>query len=297
MTGGSAGASFAMVVSRVRTDEKRILDAFDRHGLRCEVIDSRRFWQALDVDPVPPSGPKRTRRVVLNREIGHARAVYAARALESVNAVVVNSATATEVCGDKYRTSLALRAAGLPAPRTALALTPEAALDALEAIGYPAVVKPLTGSWGRLVSRLPDREAAETVMEYISALSGPFSHLVYVQELIAKPDRDIRAVVVGGRVVGAVYRRGSGWRTNVARGAETVRCTVTAEIERLAVESARCVEADIAGVDLIEDADGALSVLEVNHGVEFTGFQRALGDSVPVADAVLDHLKERAASC
>ncbi|WP_323188174.1 RimK family alpha-L-glutamate ligase [Streptomyces sp. NBC_00249] len=297
MTAGGVEASFAMVASRVRTDEKRLLDAFDRHGLRCEVIDSRRFWQALEADPVPHFGTGRPRRVVLNREIGHARAVYAARALESVNAVVVNSATATEVCGDKYRTSLALRAAGLPTPRTALALTPEAAMDALEAIGYPAVVKPLTGSWGRLVSRLPDREAAETVMEYIAALPGASSHLVYVQELVAKPDRDIRVVVVGGRVVGAVYRRGGGWRTNVARGAETVRCTVTAEIEKLAVEAARCVEADISGVDLIEDADGGLSVLEVNHGVEFTGFQRALGDSVPVADAVLDHLKERAASC
>ncbi|MFB7658125.1 MULTISPECIES: RimK family alpha-L-glutamate ligase [unclassified Streptomyces] len=297
MTAGGAGASFAMVVSRVRTDEKRILDAFDRRGLRCEVIDSRRFWQALDADPVPPSGRARPRHVVLNREIGHARALYAARALESANAVVINSAASTEVCGDKYRTSLALQEAGLPTPRTALALTPEAALDALEAIGYPAVVKPLTGSWGRLVSRLPDREAAETVMEYIAALPGPSSHLVYVQELVAKPDRDIRVVVVGGRVLGAVYRRGGGWRTNVAQGAETVRCTVTAEIEKLAVEAARCVEADIAGVDLVEDGDGALSVLEVNAGVEFTGFQRALGDTVPVADAVLDHLKERAASC
>ncbi|MEU0009546.1 RimK family alpha-L-glutamate ligase [Streptomyces sp. NPDC006314] len=297
MTAGGRGASFAMVASRVRTDEKRLLDAFDRHGLPCEVIDSRRFWQALDADPGPCAGAGRTRRVVLNREIGHARAVYAALALESVNEVVVNSAAATEVCGDKYRTSLALRAAGLSTPRTALALTPEAALEALEAIGYPAVVKPLTGSWGRLVSRLPDREAAETVMEYVSALPGPASHIVYVQELVAKPDRDIRAVVVGGRVVGAVYRRGGGWRTNVARGAETVPCTVTAEIEKLAVESARCVGADIAGVDLIEDAGGALSVLEVNHGVEFTGFQRALGDSLPVADAVIEHLKERAASC
>src|SRR5262249_12119982 len=142
----------------------------------------------------------------LNREIGQVRAAYAARCLATAGVDVVNSADATELCGDKWHTTVALEAAGVPTPRTALGLTPEATLAALDSIGYPALIKPLVGSWGRLVARLSDRASAEAVLEYVAALPGPQSHLGYVQELIDKPDRDIRVIVVGGEVLGAVYR-------------------------------------------------------------------------------------------
>ncbi|MGP3983809.1 lysine biosynthesis protein LysX [Streptomyces sp. KR80] len=290
MTGATRPAPLAVVASRLRADEKRILEALDRRGVQYEYLDSRALWRMLERSEAPW-------QTVLNREIGHARALYAARAMEAAGATVVNSARAIELCGDKYRTSVALRDAGLPTPRTALALTPEAALDALDAIGYPAVVKPLTGSWGRLVSRLPDRETAETVLEYVAALPSPASHIVYVQELVAKPDRDIRVVVVGDEALGAVHRRGTGWRTNVARGALTEPCPLSDELAKLAVTAAQSVQADIAGVDLIEDADGGVLVLEVNHGVEFSGFQRALGPGVPVADRIVDQVMARSQPC
>ncbi|GAA0371456.1 RimK family alpha-L-glutamate ligase [Streptomyces olivoreticuli] len=290
MTTSTRPGPFAMLASRMRADEKRLLDAFERRGAHCEYVDSRASWSLLHAQRPPW-------RIVLNREIGHARALYAARALEAAGATVVNSAAATEVCGDKWQTSVALRRAGLPTPRTALALTPEAALDALEEIGYPAVVKPLVGSWGRLVTLLPDRRTAETVMEYIAALPAPQSHIVYVQELIAKPDRDIRMIVVGGEVLGATYRRGTQWRTNVARGATTEAFTPSPGMAELAVMAAKTVAADIAGVDLIESDDGEVVVLEVNHGVEFSGFQRAMGDRVDVADRIVEHLMTRSESC
>ncbi|WP_137992777.1 lysine biosynthesis protein LysX [Streptomyces vilmorinianum] len=286
----AASAPIAVVASRLRADEKRILEVFERRGIAYEFVDSRALWRMLQKPGTPWP-------IVLNREIGQARALYAARLLEAAGSTVVNPARAIDVCGDKFRTSVALRDAGLPTPRTALALTPEAALDALEELGYPAVVKPLTGSWGRLVSRLPDRETAETVLEYVAALPAPVSHIVYLQELIAKPDRDIRVIVVGGRAIGATYRRSEHWRTNVARGAVTERCVLTPELEKLAVTAAECVHADIAGVDLVEDADRGLLVLEVNHGVEFSGFQRAVGPDEPVAEHIVDHLTVRAREC
>jgi [lysine-biosynthesis-protein LysW]--L-2-aminoadipate ligase len=231
---------------------------------------------------------------VLNREIGQVRAAYAARCLASAGVDVANSADATEVCGDKWRTTMALQAARVPTPRTALGLTPKAALAALDSIGYPALIKPLVGSWGRLVARLPDRACAEGVLEYVAALPGPQSHLGYVQELIDKPDRDIRVIVVGGEVLGAVYRTGESLRTNVALGGETRPCEVTPEITKLSIDAAAAVGADIAGIDLIEDRDGRLLVLEVNHRVEFSGFQSALADRVDVADHIVGHLLERA---
>ena len=286
MTGNDA---VAVVASRIRADEKRIFDALDRRAVRYARLDSRALWGFSH-----GTAPFRT---VLNREIGQVRASYAARMLEALGVVVVNSAAATEVCGDKWRTSLALEEAGLPVPRTALALTPEAALEALAAVGYPAVIKPLVGSWGRLVTLVPDPQVAASVLEYVQALPSPQSHVVYVQELVVKPGRDIRALVVGGDVLGATYRRGADWRTNVARGAVSEFCPLTPELTKLAVEAAAAVDADVAGVDLIEDEQGRLVVLEVNHGVEFSGFQSAMGDRVDVADRIVDHLLARAGQC
>ncbi|MEU3773478.1 lysine biosynthesis protein LysX [Streptomyces sp. NPDC032472] len=277
----------AVLASRVGADEKRLFDAFDRRGVPFDHVDTRRQWFPAGQRQLPWT-------LALNREIGQFRAAYGARCLTSAGVDVVNSADATEVCGDKWRTTMALAAAGVPTPRTALGLTPQAALAALDSIGYPALIKPLVGSWGRLVVQLPDRASAEGVLEYVAALPGPQSHLGYVQELIDKPERDIRVIVVGGRVLGAVYRTGESLRTNVALGGQTRPCEVTSEIAKLSLDAAAAVGADISGVDLIEDRDGRLLVLEVNHRVEFTGFQSALGDQVDVADHIVDHLLERA---
>jgi [lysine-biosynthesis-protein LysW]--L-2-aminoadipate ligase len=278
----------AVLASQVRADERRLFDAMERRGVHYQQVDPRTMWSGAD---------ERARRWrgVLNREIGQVRALYAARMCEALGMPVVNSAEAIGVCGDKWQTSLALAAASLPTPRTALGLTPEAALAALDEIGYPAVIKPLVGSWGRLIVTLRDAAMAEDVFEYVKALPGPQSHLVYVQELIAKPGRDIRAIVVGGELLGASYRIAAGLRTNVARGASTQRCPETAELTKLALAAAAAVGADIAAVDLIENEAGRLLVLEVNHRVEFSGFQAAMGDRVDVADRIVDHVVARAA--
>jgi [lysine-biosynthesis-protein LysW]--L-2-aminoadipate ligase len=276
----------AVLASRVGNEEKRLLQGLDRRGVRYRHLDPRAMWCE--------SGQAGSRWLVLNREIGHARALYAARALEASGATVVNSAAATELCGDKWLTTEALHRAGLPVPRTALALTPQAALAALDNIGYPAVIKPLVGSWGRLVSLLPDRQTAETVLAYVAALPAPQSHLVYVQELVAKPLRDLRVLVCGGAAVAAAYRVSSGWRANVALGATMTEATLTDDTARLAVAAAAAVGAELAGVDLIEGPSGAPMVLEVNHRVEFAGLQRCVGDSVDLVGLILDRVLQGA---
>lgn len=286
----------AVLASRVRAEEKRLFEALDARGARWEQLDARRQWSTT-TDPRPPW------RAVLNREIGYVRAVCAARSLEALGVPVLNRATTTDTCGDKWRTALSLQEAGLPHPRTAVALTPEAAIDALAEVGYPAVLKPLVGSWGRLVSLLPDAAVAATVLEHVAALPSPQAHLVCVQELVGTQvgeggatSRDLRAVVVGGELLGVTERRAGGWRSNVARGATPVTVDATEELAKLALAAAEAVDADLAGVDLIEDGDGRLLVLEVNAGLEFAGFQAALGDRVDVAARIVDQLLARAES-
>jgi len=280
-------AAIAVLGSSVRADERRLLDALDRRGISHSWIDSRRLFFPL----VSPG--RFPWRCVLNREIGQVRAAYAAKALEAGGALVLNHSACVDVCGDKWRTSLALAAAGLPVPRTALALTPPAGLAALEEIGYPALIKPLVGSWGRLIVELRDAAMARDVFEYVAALPGPHSHLVYVQELVAKPGRDIRAIVLDGELLGAIYRIADDMRTNVARGAVSKPCPQTPELAKLAIEAAAAVGAEIAAVDLVEDEAGNLLVLEVNHRVEFSGFQQAMGDQIDVADRIVELLISR----
>lgn len=278
--------AIVVLASQLRGDEKRLLDALERRGACCEHADPRRLWCTARA--------RGSWRGALNREIGQVRAIYAARTLAAQSVPVINDAAATEICADKWRTSLALAEAGLPTPRTALALTPEACIDALDELGYPALIKPLTGSWGRLIVQLRDRVMAQEVLEYVKALPGPRSHLVYIQEFIAKPGRDIRAIVVGGELIGAVYRIATGTRTNVARGARTLACPDSPAITTLAQAAAAATATDIAGVDLIEDADGRLLILEVNHRVEFAGFQAAVGERIDVAGRIADYVIRRA---
>ncbi|WP_219852901.1 RimK family alpha-L-glutamate ligase [Streptomyces solincola] len=272
-------ATAAVLASRIRLEEKRILQALEARGVPVVHLDPRR----LELTVGGAAGPW---SVVLNREISATRARYAALGLEAAGTTVVNSAAATGICGDKWLTSLALHRAGVPSPRTALSLTPEAALDAVHEGGYPVVVKPLSSSWGRRVSLLRDHDAAEAVMEHCAALPAPQAHLIYRQELIDKPGRDIRVVVVDGRAVGAAYRTSESWRTNVARGARTEPCPLTPELAGAAVAAARAVDAVIAGVDVVEDREGRLYVLEVNSGVEFAGLEASHQGRVDVADAI-----------
>jgi [lysine-biosynthesis-protein LysW]--L-2-aminoadipate ligase len=278
-------AELAVLTSRLRGDDKRILVALERRGLPVCHVDPRRL--ALASTSVTPWS------LVLNREISASRARHAAHTLEAAGATVLNCAAATDVCADKWLTTLALRRDGVPTPRTTLALTPEAALDELDRFGYPAVVKPLTGSWGRQVSLLREPDAARAVLEHRAALPNPEAHLIYLQEYVEKPGRDIRVVVLGGRAVAAAYRVSADWRCNVALGAQTVACPIGPELAKVAIAAAGAVGAELAGVDLVEGDGGELLVLEVNHNVELAGAQQAAGDSVDLAGSIAALVADR----
>ncbi|WP_079102812.1 lysine biosynthesis protein LysX [Streptomyces sp. TP-A0356] len=284
ITSASQDGLLAVLTTRVRLEERQIFAALERRGIPYASIDDRTLVSDLQSPP-----PVRYRGV-LNRIMSHTRSLYAAHLLESTGHQVLNPSSVIEVCGDKILTSLALVRAGLPTPRTVVAVTPEAALQAIEEIGYPAVVKPAVGSWGRLLSKVNDRDAAETLVEHKQAMRSPVHSVFYVQELIDKPDRDIRAIVLGDRVVAAVYRRSEHWITNTARGATTEPCEVTPDLAKLALRAAEAVGGGMLAVDLIERPDGEVLVTEVNHTMEFHGLASATG--LDIADLLVSHVLE-----
>jgi [lysine-biosynthesis-protein LysW]--L-2-aminoadipate ligase len=271
-----------ILCSRVRVEEKVLFAALRARGLPFDRLDETTV--RLSINGPPPSFD-----VVLDRSIHHGRSLYALSVLNGLGIPTLNSWEVAATCGDKILTSVALKEAGLPIPKTVIAFTREAALNAIEEMGYPVVLKPMVGSWGRLLAKINDRDAAEAVLEHKETL-GSYQHgIFYLQEYVRKPHRrDIRALVLGDRTIGAIYRRSEHWITNTAREGEASPCEVTPEIDRLCRGAAKAVGGGFLAVDLLESADGLL-VNEVNYTPEFHGFMDATG--IDVAGQVVDHLR------
>ena len=195
-------------------------------------------------------------------------------------------------CDDKVLMSLAFATAGVPALRTAVAFTVESALEVGERFGYPLIVKPVTGSWGRLLARANSPADLRAILEQKRALGGPQHGVFYLQEYVEKPGRDLRIFYVGGEVIAASYRNAEHWITNVARGAVSTACPVTDEIVAVTRAAAGAVGAEIAGVDLVETPDG-LKVIEINGGAEFKGLRGTT--DVPIARVIVEYAVSRAA--
>ena len=186
-----------------------------------------------------------------------------------------------ETCGDKLVTSAALHQAGVPQPKVWLAFTPEAALETIEEIGYPVVLKPVVGSWGRLLSKINDREAAEAVLEHKETLGSVQHSIFYIQEYIAKPGRDIRSFVIGDQTVCAIYRRSEHWITNTARGGKAEICPVTPEIHAISLAAASAVGGGVVAIDILEDPERGFLINEVNHTMEFHSTVPLTGVDIP----------------
>lgn len=279
----SAAPTVGILLSRVRVEEKLLLEDLERRNVPTKVIDDREL--VLEVDRPPDLGVD----VVLERCIQHSRALYALSVLNTWGIPSVNTFEVADVCGNKLLTTMRLIRDGVPTPRTRLAFTPEAATKAIEELGYPAVLKPLVGSWGRLISKINDRDAAETVLEHKDVLGTYMHSIYYVQEYVPKPGRDIRAFVVGDETIGAIYRSSDHWITNTARGGKATRCPVTADLNDLCVRAARAVGGGVVAVDVLEGSEGPL-VNEVNYTMEFRNSIDTTGVNIPakVVDFVLE---------
>jgi len=275
-----------VLCSRVRVEEKLIFKALRQRGVDGERIDANTIVLGL-------SESINGYDVVLVRCLSHSRALYASKLLGDNGLRTVNSYEVIATSGDKLLTSLALAKRGVPTPRTQVAFTAQSALEVIEQMGYPVVLKPLNGSWGRLLAKINDRDAAETILEHKHTLGGYRHSIFYIQEYIHKPGRDIRSFVVGGEVIAAIYRHAPHWITNTARGGEATACPITPQIEHLSHAAAEAVGGGVVAVDILEDADGQLLVSEVNHTPEFRNSIAPTG--VDIAARIVDYALEVAA--
>jgi [lysine-biosynthesis-protein LysW]--L-2-aminoadipate ligase len=269
--------------SILRVEEKLLIDEFrTRPGVEMEKIDDRERFFDLHKNDFAFD-------VVIERCINHSRAVHALKIFNDFGIPTVNTFEVAEVCGSKFLTTQALIKTKVPTPKCYMAFTPESALAAMDELGYPCVIKPNTGSWGRLISKINDRDAAEAILEHKQILGSYHHSIFYIQEYVEKHGRDIRSFVVGDRCIAAVYRYSPHWITNTARGGKTDNCPITDEVHDLSVRAAKAVGGGVVAIDLFETPSG-LSVNEVNYTMEFRNSITVTGVNIPakVVDYVLE---------
>ncbi len=260
--------------SIIRKDEKLLLAEFaKRSNVELEMIDDRNL--VFDI-----SKSNTNVDAVIERSINHSRALHAIRLFESYGIKCFNKGEVARICGDKLLTSIALEKHNVPQPKVMIAFTEESALEAIEKIGYPVVLKPAVGSWGRLLSKINDRDAAEAILEH-KAILGSYHHSIfYIQKYVEKQGRDIRSFVVGEECIAAIYRTSEHWITNTAKGSVATNCPITNEIAELSIKAAESVGGGIVAIDLFETKDG-LQVNEVNYTMEFKNSIETTGVNIP----------------
>jgi [lysine-biosynthesis-protein LysW]--L-2-aminoadipate ligase len=283
-----------ILYSRIRRDEKLLLSELRDRGHEVTKIDVRKQQFGLGDPPEVFDGVD----IVVDRCLATSRSLYATQFIEAYGIPVVNGAETAQVCANKVKNSLALEKAGIPTPATDVAFTKDAALGSIEKFGYPCVLKPVIGSWGRLMAKIDTRSAAEAILEHKETL-GHYEHKVfYIQEFVDKPGRDIRVVAADGEPIAAMTRSSDHWLTNAAKGAETSTYELDDEAREIVARASEAVGGGLLGVDLMEvGADEetgeytGYTVHEVNHTVEF----KALNDvaEVDVPAAVVDWLETK----
>lgn len=282
-----------ILFDKLRFEEKALYNTAVKKGIDVRLVDSRNI--IIDTDDLD-SNEFEFGDVLLQRSISHFRGQFLTYCLELCGYNVINSSRIGEICGNKLLTSMILKKNDIPTPKSYFSFNSDSAFNFISTIDLeqnPLVFKPVIGSWGRGVFPVRNKEIGKIIVEMRQESTSPFSSIFYFQELIHRPPRDIRCIVVGEKLIAAVYRYSSDdeWRTNVAKGGKAELIEVTSELEELALKAARAVGAGVLGIDMMEDEKRGLVVHEINNTVEFRGASLATG--IDIADMIIEYVKDR----
>lgn len=264
--------TIGLLHTTIRGDEKLIMESATRMGVRLELIDVRE--QILSSAYTPQFD------IALERCVSTTKGDVMTAFLETMGIPVVNSSVVAANCGDKFRTSLLLDKAGVPTPAFGMVFDIAQAHTLVEQLGgFPVVLKPPVGSWGRLLAKINDADALEALIEHKDVLGGPQQKNYYIQKFVEKPGRDIRVFVVGDEAICAIYRNSPHWITNTARGGKAENCQIGSELKDISLRAARAVGGGILAMDVFETKDG-YTINEINHTMEFKNSEKPTGVSI-----------------
>jgi [lysine-biosynthesis-protein LysW]---L-2-aminoadipate ligase len=276
---------------KLRFEEKSLYETALKIGIETNLIDSKSV--ILNTDHLISSNLDYG-DIILQRSISHFRGQFLTSCLELLGYEVINNSKIGEICGNKLLTSMVLRKNNVPTPKSFFSFNSESAFSIVNEQDLdknPLVFKPVIGSWGRGVFPVRNKEVGRMIVEMRQESSSPFSNIYYFQELVKRPPRDIRCIVLGEQVIAAIYRYSSNdeWRTNVSRGGKAEMIKITSELESIAIKAAKAVGTGILGIDMMEDEEHGLMVHEINNTVEFKGASSATG--INIAGLIIDYIK------
>ncbi|MCJ8307282.1 MAG: lysine biosynthesis protein LysX [Nitrosopumilus sp.] len=271
-------SKICIVFDRLRTEEKMLQKEATELGHDAVMLDAK----ITQVNTDSKKEDYDFGDVVLERCVSYFRGLHFTASLEFMNVPVLNKFDVANICGNKMFMTLLLKKNNIPTPKTYFSFSSESAAENIEKVGYPLVIKPLIGSWGRGVMQIKDRDTMDAIFEIRDITDSPHDRIYYLQELIKRPPRDIRVITVGDEPIAAMYRKSSGgFKTNIALGADPELCEITKEMEDLAVKASKAMGGGILGIDMMEDEQNGLVVHEVNNTVEFKGLARVAKRNIP----------------
>ena len=284
MKGNNKKTSFFILYDQLRWEEKSLIETAKKKDIKLEVINCRESSIELDKNKSPHCND-----IILQRCVSYYNNLHSTAAFEGLGAKIINSLYTAIMCGNKLFTHMELSKTGVAIPKAFCAFSNQSALNILNKNGYPKVIKPVVGSWGRMIALLKDKEAAEAVIEDREHMY-PLYQIYYFEEFVKRPPRDIRCIVVGDNVAAAIYRYSGDneWKTNMALGGKAEACKVTNEMENLCLRAAKTMKGEILGVDLMESDENGLLVHEVNNTTEFKNTVKVTGIDIP--SLIIDHL-------
>jgi len=283
VTEGKTSSSLTLLYDTIRWEEKAIYEAAKKKGIELKKIDCKDL--VIDLNT---SNSEFSNQIIIQRCVSYFKSLHSTAALEGLGAKVINPLNTAINCGNKLFTHMLMNKNGIKTPKVLTAFSSESALSALNDFGYPIIIKPTIGSWGRLIALLRDKEAAKAVFEDREHMF-PLYQIYYLEEFVSRPPRDIRAIVVGDSVVAAIYRYSEKdeWKTNMALGGRAENCPITNELEDICIKSSQAVGGKIVGVDLMESSKDGLVVHEVNNTTEFKNTVRITG--INIQDIIVDY--------
>jgi [lysine-biosynthesis-protein LysW]--L-2-aminoadipate ligase len=282
--GNNKKTSFFILYDQLRWEEKSLIETAKKKDIKLEVINCRESSIELDKNKSPHCND-----IILQRCVSYYNNLHSTAAFEGLGGKIINSLYTAIMCGNKLFTHMELSKTGVAIPKAFCAFSNQSALNILNKNGYPKVIKPVVGSWGRMIALLKDKEAAEAVIEDREHMY-PLYQVYYFEEFVKRPPRDIRCIVVGDNVAAAIYRYSGDneWKTNMALGGKAEACKVTNEMENLCLRAAKTMKGEILGVDLMESDENGLLVHEVNNTTEFKNTVKVTGIDIP--SLIIDHL-------
>ena len=271
-------SKICIVFDRIRTEEKMLEKEASDLGHNAVMLDAK----TTQVNTDSKRNDFDFGDVVLERCVSYFRGLHFTASLEFMDVPVLNKFQVASQCGNKMFMTLLLKKHNVPTPKTYFSFSSESASENIERVGYPLVIKPIIGSWGRGVMQLKDKDTADALFEIRDITDSPHDRIFYLQELIKRPPRDIRVITIGDEPIAAMYRKSSGgFKTNIALGADPELCEITKEIEDISTKASKAMGGGILGIDIMEDEKRGLVVHEVNNTVEFKGLSRVSRRNIP----------------